>query len=465
MDGQKKLIPMDAMPVTRQKTKFISVLMALFVFMYGWAVSFSWAGKYTDSAHGDKIFGVKRSALSAYGRGNCGHCHLQHGSIEGQAIGPNSFGLFAPNYNTNVTESPYEASDNICFLCHGPSSYQSGGITNYDYSKTFGGSSFVTVNTIFDAFNLKNLYTNSSYHDLYDIYSFAKNQGWSFFKDKSNPCVACHNVHLAKLIKHNVQNAADYSAVSLPVSKNIGNRQEGHNTLWGDDTDERMSELYPSHYQAPFYYSSQSTYEPGGVSDYTGQKMPDYVTFCTACHNSTNEIYSTELGRYLRKIDWYTIMNDGDSAEVYSDKHGRNPASVIIYMKKPYVSTVGIGRDINFITSCTDCHEPHGSPNPFLLRSEVNGVIISQQINIDDNTIGYFCKACHKDDAALYGNSSLTNKWEGVHHIEYDAPYPGQHCKTCHDRGGGGMGGQTPIPCLKCHKHGYKDSLSGRICF
>ncbi|CAD7783696.1 MAG: hypothetical protein KCCBMMGE_02103 [Candidatus Methanoperedenaceae archaeon GB37] len=41
-------------------------------------------------------------------------------------------------------------------------------------------------------------FNQNSYHNLYDIWEFAKTNFSSFFKEDSNPCSACHNVHLAK---------------------------------------------------------------------------------------------------------------------------------------------------------------------------------------------------------------------------------------------------------------------------
>ncbi len=444
-------------------------LIGLFIALLSLHAGLCFAGSYTDSAHGSATYGVKRSSLSEYARGNCGHCHLQHGSLGDSLAGPFPFALFAENFNTIAETAPYNDSDNdnICFLCHGPSSLQQGGITNYDYSKTFGGDSTSNVSSILEVFNLKKSNLSASYHNLKDIYDFALTQNWPFFKEKSNPCVACHNPHLAKLIRINQTNPAAYTAVSLPIVKNIGNSQENHETLWGDGPGETMNDFYPNHYQAPLYYGSQNTYEPGGTSDYKGTKLPDYATFCTACHNSSNVIYSSELGRTLRKIDWYTIGGDTVNTDPLPDKHGKNSATVKVNLREPYENTL-LGINIDFVTSCTDCHEPHGSPRPFLLRTVVNGKIIPS-FNIDDNSLGYFCMACHKDDKAL-GRATQENVWEYVHHYDEDAPYPKKHgdqgrCGWCHGQH------NRPIACIKCHQHGMKDTWapdteeSGRICF
>jgi len=86
--------------------------------------------------------------------------------------------------------------------------------------------------------------------------------------------------------------------------------------------------------------------------------MPDYNEFCTDCHNSSNTIYSTTLGRNLRTIDWN------------SEKHGKGNADSYIMVDSPY--TAG-SCSLGYILACTDCHEPHGSSNDFLIRTDVNG--------------------------------------------------------------------------------------------
>ncbi len=453
MDGQYKLRSMGVMPVIRRRTKIF-----LIVILIGLFISPVWAidpGPYRLSAHGDASIGVKRTERTdGYARGNCAHCHEQHGVIGGVSNGgPYAFALFSTNFS-GASSAPYSASNDVCFLCHGPSSVQEGGIINYDYSETYGGYTG-GPSTILDAFNLVNTSSVASYHNLKDIYNFAQNN-FSFFTASSNPCVACHNPHLVKRIKTNQTDPASYTVVSLPSA---------HNTLWGDDSGEKMSD-FTNYYQAPYYYNSSTSYEPGGSSTYNGSNLPDYATFCTACHNATNTIYSSNLGRNLRQIDWFSGGGDSASGTPLPDKHGKNSATVSVHLKNPFASSQ-LGITLGFVTSCTDCHEPHGSANPFLIRREVNGTIVSIS-GTDSNQIGYLCRACHKDDAA-FGLSGGENRWEYIHHIADDHPYIEKQCGSCHGSGGGG-GGKPPISCLNCHKHGSDDSwagykATGRICF
>ncbi len=207
-------------------------------------------------------------AAAGYARGNCAHCHEQHASVNGStpAGGPHPFTLFANNFSGKQT-GPYVQANDFCFYCHiSTGAVQSeGGITNRQYSNTFGGYLTDSAKDILGAFNL------NSYHNLYDIQRFAKTK-FPFFKDSSNPCVACHNPHL---VKRNKAHPSDptYAAIARPTD---------HGHLWGAAANERMNKY--TTYRSPFFYNSTNTYEPGGVSTRDGSLTPDYVTFCLDCH-------------------------------------------------------------------------------------------------------------------------------------------------------------------------------------
>mgnify|MGYP005636853101 CR=1 FL=1 len=105
-----------------------------------------YAGTYLDSAHGNNSYGVSRTSTSGYTKGNCGHCHEMHASIDGSEpapIGsaPSKWCVFAINFDTSQTANPYSQDDNFCFYCHtNTGSLQVSGITNNNYSATFGGA-------------------------------------------------------------------------------------------------------------------------------------------------------------------------------------------------------------------------------------------------------------------------------------------------------------------------------------
>jgi len=383
------------------------------------------AGPYTDSAHGNASSGVKRSGavLDNYSQGNCAHCHEQHASIDGDEPDPYSgdgtaspFALFADNFNTSATTNTYLQSDNFCFYCHtNVASLQSAGLLNRDYAATFGGYTTNSPLGIFEAFN------QHSYHNLSDIQDFSTTNFSSFFTSTSNPCTACHNPHTARRNKENPKDPS-YTAISKPTD---------HANLWGNDASERMDAASSNNYMAPYYNNSTTTYEPDGTNLDDGSLTPDYNAFCTECHNTTNIIFSTTLGRNLTKISWYTEGGDTIAA---GDKHGKNSATGSSERINPYGAANG------WILSCLDCHEPHGSPSSFLIRREVNGSLISAAIRTTEtgasSNIKLMCAKCHNND------------WEWVHHQADDAIFDQFKCSTCH--GGGGFS----ISCEDCHAHG-----------
>jgi cytochrome c553 len=192
--------------------------------------------------------------------------------------------------------------------------------------------------------------------------------------------------------------------------------------LWGDDATERMSNI-TANYQAPYrYYTvTPSFLEPQGdpIADPTSasQNTTDFVTFCTDCHDESNTINSTRLGRPLAKINW----------TINGDKHGGKASRDVNYnkgtIKLPYVEASAT----NYVLSCLDCHEPHGSQNAFLLRTEVNGVVISGAISASDNSNGAwtnFCEACHT--VTLTGVGTPCNGGHGP------GPWPNKACYNCH---------------------------------
>jgi len=260
------------------------------------------AGLYSLSAHGSSSFGVLRSAMqdSGYARGHCGHCHEQHASVDGtqpspSAFNPSGFGLFTDTFDKTVTAPPYDQSDVFCFYCHCAlgDTYQEGAgseMLNYDFSRTFGGYAG-GPESIMEAFNQPFDPSSRSSHNLLGVQEYAAANFSSWFTSDSDPCTACHNPHIGRRNKYNIQDAG-YATISRPTD---------HQTHWGDELDEQMSD-YASNYRAPYYYNSTTTYEPGGAAVSSGELIPDYPTFCLDCHGLTAAlINSRNLSRQLKR--------------------------------------------------------------------------------------------------------------------------------------------------------------------
>jgi len=391
------------------------------------------AGDYMDSAHGAADIGVYRANIGdappqgfGYSRGNCAHCHEQHASIAGSEPnpapgGPANFAIFANNFS-GVQTGGYVETDNFCFFCHNNNA-SAQQVLNNDYSQTFGCAGQGTT-SILATMN------QQSAHNLYDILNNFADGTFPWFRDESNPCNGCHNPHLAKQ-NQSAPTDPTFSAISKPSD---------HFTLWG--TTETMESSYNTGYEPPL---CTTTREPAGSADANAGRAstPDYISFCTDCHNSTRQISSTPLAGTLTTIDWLT-----------GDRHGATNARAEVTLNTPY------SPGTSYILSCLDCHEPHGAPNIMLLRRRVNGsdlidgTITENITTLDSNQWGFLCRKCHPDDGA-----GKANQWEEVHHLANDAPFPSpKQCHSCHPLGSG----TPPISCgatgisstRDCHGHG-----------
>jgi hypothetical protein len=304
----------------------------------------------------------------------------------------------------------------------GNASVQVGGITNNTYSTNFGGGT-PTLTTIYDAFNPSSGGSPSS-HNLSDIQGYV--EGYHDFTAETNACLACHHNHLGQ------RNYPVTSTMTGGVQTAI--RRPVHNdalpgNLWGDEDFatsgryELTSDLFANYgltYQAPYYVGgSGSTYEPGGNGTSNGSNLPDLITFCLDCHKHS-DVPSTERGRYLRKID-YSNAGGRDEHGLRNEYKNTNQAET----KDPYPDQAG-----NYMLVCTDCHEPHGSQNEWLLRTTVNGTDVSIP---GPNQWWYFCAACHK------GTTPYSEDWPADQHTSpWDAGTDCYNNGICHHHSAGG---------------------------
>jgi cytochrome c553 len=143
-------------------------------------------------------------------------------------------------------------------------------------------------------------------------------------------------------------------------------------------------------YQAPYSSGSTTTYEPDGTVTSDGSNMPDYVTFCTDCHNTTYNgggMTSSQKNQFKTfGTSWIQNPNWNTSP------HGSADASSSDTMKRKPPYNV----NKNYVLSCTDCHETHGSPNRMLIRKEVNGESVVTFTSWDSRADWLtLCQRCH----------------------------------------------------------------------
>jgi hypothetical protein len=131
--------------------------------------------------------------------------------------------------------------------------------------------------------------------------------------------------------------------------------------------DQLAGQFADGEYQAPYYGSFESgLFEPAGDATSDGSNLPDYVTFCLDCHQYAQ--YDPERGKNVKAINYAM------------ERHGGYPSNTCTNMgfaegslKAPYVDVP----NSNYVLSCLDCHEPHGTLNRMhLIRRVINGQVI-----------------------------------------------------------------------------------------
>ncbi len=324
------------------------------------------AGVYTDSAHGNRAYGVKRASMGEYAVTNCMHCHSAAAGEESGQTG------------------------NICLDCHTDiDSHQKGGVRNRSYSFRAGGWTADSLDSIQKAFSFTDISAPpGSSHNLEDIIRFVSDKWKGRYRESSNPCCACHNPHAAQGDPLHMPGSAKRDSqrgwpITLPGKRGS---KVAVDILYGDNTspNERMNNYT---YQSPYRYNKigQNEYEPDGSITMDGSNLTDFVTFCTECHTRSDDITTSNQniimdsigsGSRLARIDWDIALHGK------ADGGGKkNP---------PYTGAR------NYVLSCTDCHEPHGSQNLYLIRQEING---ASGVALTKNTRGAWnstCVPCHK---------------------------------------------------------------------
>jgi hypothetical protein len=406
---------------------------------------------YLNSAHGSFQKGVLRpeKKKDGFARANCSHCHNFHGGTDDSNARSSEteaypYSLYARSFDITNRTGQYSEGTNFCFSCHNnKGSIQQ--LENQDISRRMGCSTQQEMTDILGSFNLQ------SRHNLYDIWKFLDEDQKDFpwFSQDSNPCSACHNPHLARNKKDNPRDIM-FSSLSKPST---------HSDLWTQSMGE-----YVTRYEPPFCSGSKNR-EPSGslTAEQARAAMIDYSSFCTDCHNEKNTIFSSTLQRNLVQIDW----------GIKGDVHGDKDIGKSLAVKPPYREN----SLQNYLLSCLDCHESHGSDNSALLRNWVNGGKLLGKIttslatslgtgeNNRNTEMGFLCMRCHQQDVDTGTDPNTPPRWQNIHHGTLDStaapdfPYPlsGAGCESCHETEGGASDQPLPIDCVNCHFHGSSD--------
>jgi nitrate reductase cytochrome c-type subunit len=416
------------MQITKSRIQYLPTTILIIVALFMWVFTPSdvmayYEATYAESAHGDPTSGVNRSGTECptgtpCPTGDCSHCH---DTFDPAICGVNELMLFAPMNPTSQT-------DNFCFQCH-DSDISAQAVTNNDYGSTFGGGTANSTN-IKDAFNFgkpNQAWDDGSSHNLQMLRDWWDGRsGGDWVTTDTNACVICHDPHYSQKYhtppdyKTAVRRAnARSSGVNQP--RNLWGDEAGNYELMGLNTNGEYTDLY----QAPYYGSFGSgQYEPAGNDTSNGSNLPNFVSFCLSCHVVYVDQTDVNLpSGILCRLTWTTN----------GEEHGKNHdagSSGEGTVKAPYTD------GNSYCLSCTDCHEPHGSPNPFLLRTSVNGKdgisisIASFEPLFDDwrsLALYDFCTACH----VVY-TTDTDPRAEGQHRTFTSEQAPTKDCAMCH---------------------------------
>jgi hypothetical protein len=386
-------------------------------------------GPFSSGAHGNGDHGAARDPLAAP-TGHCAQCHERK----------KDFQPFAPGYVSQ--------GEGVCLACHtGAGSLQAGGLVNRSYSFRAGGYAD-TLDSVQAAFAVV---APGSAHNLGDIQSLLANR-WGF-GPQPNPCTACHNPHSAQGDPANAPNARKTAdARGWPTAP--PNRAAGGGTqAWGAAPEERMAtyaQALGGHYQAPL---AATGFEPDGSNVQDGTNLADLTTLCTTCHDATTSIPSTALGRALHPIDWATELHGGGVA-TYCARTVASVASSLLL--PPYDGLTQCG---TYVLSCTDCHEPHGSPNNFLVRKQVN----SGPVTVVNGGLDVFPSLPDPRSRSNLEWISLCGKCHanlgiGGNHVHPTVILGEASCSFshCHQMNHG-TGLSTYRNCGECHFHGNRE--------
>lgn len=395
----------------------------------------------------------------------CLGCHKVHG---------------APNARLKVLEKPYN-----CFNCHGPSntlpvyhvdhSVDSGNPENSKHEAITGfangGNVTTTVqNTPPDIYSLisANPKDADTRHDLWPVEDDPAN--WAtvagdYRKGARDPytamsCTNCHNPHAVQAPK----DAAGQFNSSIVVD--------------------------PYNPSPSGAWAGASGY-PGPGSGTNGQLS--VVGFCWRCHDNNLPTASETLpwapapscgqgksncaiGNTRNYENVYNSWKNQDAMGYQRGSRVNLQSSLDFSQWTPDPDSGGGGgwmgggwmgggdgsSGSNVTLPCTQCHDPHGSPNPYRLKPFM-------RVKISDSTVcGKLGKTapCYEDKGPLIVYRFQPDNSASGPPVDID---PRFFCGACHDnrsmgfRGGecGRDAGMFPFACTRCHGHGTSDTEYG----
>jgi hypothetical protein len=309
-----------------------------------------------------------------------------------------------------------EGLEGLCYVCHNGDN-----IPNYNFSGDQKG--------IQEVFQLTSRHPvvdsekSTKYDPLFPNDSSKSDPIW----EREIQCTTCHNPGVVT-----GKTAEGGYPLTLPTEPGLPYIQkliDGWPTLdnppWPHDTPPK-----PLLYARPYKEDPDPDEEGDEILGPDETELPDFTTFCQTCHRQI-------AGRYGSSNDYSRLKYDpirfikGDGGGVVSTHglaRGRESASDSIRLREPFYSMRHDEEGnvvANLYLSCTDCHEPHGSENPYLIRTMVNG---KKGITVGKKTFFELCNACHY----------IANPWPGGYPHGNPGDMRKRNCLECHNHASGG---------------------------
>ncbi|MEW6746809.1 MAG: hypothetical protein AB1486_29055 [Planctomycetota bacterium] len=379
-----------------------------------------------DSAHGR--VGYWRNAgspLTCFGDGEATGCHSNgHGSDNVKLL----------NAAAGV------ALDRFCYNCH-----TQGMISN----DALSGPEL--ADDIEQAFGLAEV------HDLGTTFTF---EGRSY----ELQCTTCHNPHVVTGKHWGVdQGMSPISRPDLTADPVMNPRAMGRD-LFGAVAGEKMADFAARgsgtggwYYNVARGYPAGSTgmaadqvgvYQPPRTGDgynfeFSGEVLPDYPSFCLDCHSykMSEAVYPVNWGQGIppnydgdpttwvaplaphglssANVPYFTTDpgmwgNNGNPDPIFLQDGVTRGRGYGHFMRWPYESAAR-NAGINFVLSCTDCHETHGSWIGSMLRTEPNNGSGSTIWNTMCNNCHYYYGGQHAGMSCGYASCHEQNS---IHRIK-----------------------------------------------
>ncbi|MHC4092310.1 MAG: hypothetical protein ACYSVY_18905 [Planctomycetota bacterium] len=342
---------------------------------------------WNNAAH--KLGGTTGMPLTCMGDGGNFGCHANgHGS---------------PNIRL-LNAASGVSLESFCYNCH------TDGVVHNDAISNNRPGGYVSADDIEEAFG------KSRHHDL----GIAFTMGADTF---TLQCTTCHNPHVASGKYWAAESGL--TPVTRPDFSDPANNPRAMGTaLWGDESGEKMDDFAASGSgTGGWYYSvarggvvawdQPAVYQPpksgsGYEFEFGGDVLPDYTSLCLDCHTyampedsfPVTENPPVNWGQGIGCTD--NSVDPPDQRVECGAQHGLgaanrpsygsdpgtwgsngNPDPIFLepgvtrgrgsghWMRWPYESAQR-NAGINFVMSCTDCHEAHGANRGGMIRERFN---------------------------------------------------------------------------------------------